>query len=106
MIRFIVQRDEKDPHSGLEQRSFVTIDASVPALEHQLRAGGRSESGFESYQLIGVQLLEVDQALEPLPYWEPCNPGCDPELNGHRSKHCATLCHNAREALAAQGGEA
>jgi len=37
----------------------------------------------------------------PLPFWEPCNPGCDPEFNGYRSRFCATLCHNAREALAA-----
>ena len=39
--------------------------------------------------------------MEPLPYWEPCNPGCDPEFNGSRSRYCAQLCHNAREALAA-----
>ncbi|AHC75464.1 LysM peptidoglycan-binding domain-containing protein [Pseudomonas aeruginosa] len=26
---------------------------------------------------------------EPLPYWEPCNLGCDPEFNGKRSRHCA-----------------
>lgn len=38
---------------------------------------------------------------ENLPHWEPCNLGCDPEFNGSRSRHCATLCHNAREALAA-----
>lgn len=37
---------------------------------------------------------------ETLPYWEPCNPGCDPEFNGQRSKYCAQLCHNARAALA------
>lgn len=37
---------------------------------------------------------------EPLPYWEPCNPGCDPEFNGERSRHCAQLCHGARAALA------
>ncbi len=37
---------------------------------------------------------------EPLPYWEPCNLGCDPEFNGKRSRHCAQLCHGARAALA------
>ncbi len=37
---------------------------------------------------------------EPLPYWEPCNLGCDPEFNGKRSRHCAQLCHGARTALA------
>ncbi|GGJ06170.1 hypothetical protein [Halopseudomonas pertucinogena] len=43
----------------------------------------------------------------PLPFWKPCNPGCDPELNGSRSRLCADLCEAAREALAAhrnQGG--
>lgn len=37
---------------------------------------------------------------EALPYWEPCNPGCDPEFNGERSRYCDQLCHNARTALA------
>lgn len=36
-----------------------------------------------------------------LPYWVPCNPGCDPELGGHRSKDCTLICHNAREAITA-----
>lgn len=45
--------------------------------------------------------LPVGVPDEPLPHWEPCNPGCDPEFNGSRSRHCAELCHNAREALAA-----
>jgi hypothetical protein len=38
--------------------------------------------------------------VEALPYWDPCNPGCDPEFNGERSKQCASICHNARAALA------
>jgi hypothetical protein len=47
--------------------------------------------------------VAVGAPTEPLPHWEPCNPGCDPEFNGQRSRHCAKLCHNAREALAAAG---
>ncbi|SDK82600.1 hypothetical protein SAMN05216189_105333 [Pseudomonas delhiensis] len=35
---------------------------------------------------------------EPLPYWEPCNPACDPELNGFRDRKCS--CAQARAALA------
>jgi hypothetical protein len=42
-------------------------------------------------------------AEQPLPFWEPCNPGCDPEFNGERSRYCAKLCENARKALAADG---
>lgn len=32
-----------------------------------------------------------------LPYWKPCNPACDPELNGFRDRHCT--CEQARAAL-------
>lgn len=39
--------------------------------------------------------------FEALPFWKPCNPGCDPEFNGQRSKWCAKICHPAREALSA-----
>lgn len=38
-------------------------------------------------------------AVQPLPYWAPCNPACDPELNGSRSKLCD--CAQATAALAA-----
>ncbi len=98
MIRFIVQRHEQDHNSGLERRDFVTIDASVPELEQLLRKGGRGEMGFEHYQLLGAELLEP--APESLPYWEPCNPGCDPELNGARSKLC--VCDQAKAVMGAQ----
>lgn len=103
MIRFIVQRHEQDHNCGLERRDFVTIDASVPELERLLRKGGRGEMGFESYQLLGAELLESDLVPKALPYWEPCNPACDPELNGCRSKLCG--CERAKAALSAQGGE-
>lgn len=98
MIRFIVQRHEQDHNSGLERRDFVTLDASVPELEQLLRKGGRGEVGFEHYQLLGAELLEP--APDALPYWEPCNPGCDPELNGARSNLCA--CDQAKAAWAGQ----
>ena len=35
---------------------------------------------------------------EPLPYWEPCNPACDPELNGFRDRKCS--CEQASAVLA------
>lgn len=98
MIRFIVQRHEQDHNSGLERRDFVTLDASVPELERLLRKGGRGEMGFEHYKLLGAELLEP--APEALPYWEPCNPGCDPELNGARSNLC--FCDQAKAVMGAQ----
>lgn len=39
----------------------------------------------------------VEQVEPALPIWEPCNPGCDPDLGGSRSRHC--LCAKARAAL-------
>ncbi len=48
----------------------------------------------------------VPEVEAPLPHWEPCNPGCDPEFNGQRSRYCAKLCQNAREALSAHGVKA
>lgn len=69
-------------------------------------------------QMNGEMLVERQEAIlnamlarpaqtapqpEQLPYWEPCNPGCDPEFNGHRSRQCAELCPGARAALSTQG---
>ncbi|WP_312911027.1 hypothetical protein [Stutzerimonas nitrititolerans] len=102
MIRFIVQRHEQDHNSGLERRDFVTLDASVPELERLLCRGGRGEMGFEHWQLLGVELLEPDPVPEALPFWTPCNPDCDAELNGSRSRLCG--CEQAQVAMAAQGG--
>jgi hypothetical protein len=103
MIRFIVECHEQDHNSGLERRTFKTVDADVPELERLLRCGGRGEMGFEVWQLRGAEVLEQPEPEQALPYWEPCNPGCDPELNGGRSKHCH--CEQAKAAMAAQGGQ-
>lgn len=29
--------------------------------------------------------------------WPPCNPGCDPELNGEKTRHC--MCEPAKAAM-------
>lgn len=29
--------------------------------------------------------------------WEACNPGCDPEFNGEKSRHC--MCEPAKKAM-------
>lgn len=51
-------------------------------------------------QILASQHTEQaeDAQEEPLPYWEPCNPACDPELNGFRDRKCN--CAQARAALA------
>ena len=58
MIRFVIQRHEQDHNSGMEQRTFHTLDIDVPQLEAMLRQGGRGEMGFEVWQLLGVELIE------------------------------------------------
>lgn len=44
------------------------------------------------------QAEDAQGEREALPYWEPCNPACDPELNGFRDRRCH--CAQARAALA------
>lgn len=39
----------------------------------------------------------VERVEPALPIWEPCNPGCDPDLGGSRSRQC--VCAKARAAL-------
>lgn len=41
--------------------------------------------------------LPAEPASGPLPYWKPCNPACDTELNGYRDRGCS--CEPARMAL-------
>ncbi|HBO4558877.1 TPA: hypothetical protein L4U67_001972 [Pseudomonas aeruginosa] len=45
-----------------------------------------------------AQQAEGAQEREALPHWPPCNPACDPELNGFRDRKCN--CAQARTALA------
>ncbi|WP_285643189.1 hypothetical protein [Pseudomonas sp. NBRC 100443] len=51
-------------------------------------------------QILASQHTEQAEGAqgEPLSYWEPCNPACDPELNGFRDRKCS--CAQARAALA------
>lgn len=63
---------------------------------------------FWHYLLDSAPSAPKADPVKVLPYWEPCNPGCDPEFNGQRSSECAGLCHNARVAIAAarqEGGK-
>ena len=69
MIRFIVQAHEVD-ELGLDRKDFHTIDAEVPTLEAALMRGGRGGFGFNSWTLVGAEVLpkparegaEVDDA--------------------------------------------
>ncbi|WP_275628971.1 hypothetical protein [Pseudomonas sp. 273] len=49
-------------------------------------------------QQVLAEQAEGAQEREALPHWPPCNPACDPELNGFRDRRCS--CAQARAALA------
>lgn len=76
-------------HIDAELSEPVLLGTLSPVQRLALARGQRTE------QADGAQ-----GEREALPHWEPCNPGCDPEFNGERSRYCAQLCHNARAALA------
>lgn len=57
MLRFIVQRHTIEFGPGIDRRDHFTVDVEVPALEAMLRQGGSGEGGFESWQLLGVEVL-------------------------------------------------
>lgn len=79
------------------------LDGSYPVT-------GRQSTVRQCYAAMLAAAPSAPKAdpVKVLPYWEPCNPGCDPEFNGQRSSECAGLCHNARAAIAAarqEGGK-
>ena len=57
MLRFVVEKHEQDHNSGFERRDVVTLDIELPELERLLNRGGRGEMGFESWRLLGVEIL-------------------------------------------------
>tara|TARA_R110000765_G_scaffold58936_3_gene114993 strand:- start:1070 stop:1381 length:312 start_codon:yes stop_codon:yes gene_type:complete len=98
MIRFILKRHQVDQISGLNKTTYETVDLDIPTLEASLAGGGFSESGSQSVELIGAELIDSINEEPPLPFWEPCNPGCDPDFNGYRNRGCS--CENAKTAMA------
>ena len=58
MIRFIVKCHECDFNSGLNWENILTLDMAFPELGEMLNRGERGEMGFETWQLIGVELLD------------------------------------------------
>lgn len=57
MIRFIVEQHSYDFNSGQEQKKIQTFDLDVPELESLLNRGGSGPSGFESWRLVGVEVI-------------------------------------------------
>ena len=57
MIRFIVECHEMQYGPGIDRRDFVTLDVDLPELEAMLLRGGKGEGGFESWRLLGAEIL-------------------------------------------------
>lgn len=98
----LIQAMAKEFADGMNQLAYATgliSDAEFDDYQAHIVAIGKrngllptapSDSG--DAQLI----CPVDTSA-----WPPCNPACDPDLNGQKSRHC--ICEQAKAALAAQG---
>lgn len=58
MLRFIIKTQYTDLHSGLARTAYFTTDVDVPEIEAVLTSGGVGESGTESHELVGVEILQ------------------------------------------------
>ncbi len=58
MIRFVIEKHEVQYGPGLDRRDYLTLDLDLPELEGLLRRGGKGEGGFESWRLLGAEILE------------------------------------------------
>ena len=57
MLRAIFRRRMRDVVSGCQiDNQLFSIRVDVPAIENELRRGGFGESGFESVELVGVEI--------------------------------------------------
>lgn len=58
MLRFILRHDFKCQHSGAVSESFITVDGDTEQVEWLLKTGGFSETGYDLYHLLGVEIVE------------------------------------------------
>lgn len=45
---------------GIDRRDYVTVDVELPELEALLKRGGHGEGGFESWRLLGAEILPAN----------------------------------------------
>lgn len=58
MLRMIIKHSFKDHVSGCEGSGFITIDFENAEIEDLLISGGRSEHGYDRYEIVGVEILQ------------------------------------------------
>ena len=57
MIRLIIECHEVDANVGIERKDYTTLDVELPELEALLKRGGKGPMGFESWRLLGAEVL-------------------------------------------------
>jgi len=60
MIRFLMARKERQI-SGGERIIYYTIDGDIAELEQALTSGGFSEDCYEIHDLIGAEVIDIDE---------------------------------------------
>ena len=65
MIRLVIECHEYDFNSGMERRDFHTVDVELPEVEAMLKRGGKGEMGFESWRLLGAEMLPHNVMYTP-----------------------------------------
>ena len=63
MLRFIIERHEQNNNQCTDWKDCYTVDIDVPELEKALTRGGYGEMGFESHNLLGVEVLSPNAVL-------------------------------------------
>lgn len=90
----------------LERLRAAPEGITMERIERHAQPAGECPSSAKVVLLSSIKrLLAAPAAPAPapatqdIPCWSPCNPACDPELNGFRSRSCD--CDQAKAALAA-----
>jgi len=59
MLRFIVKRHEMVFDAGIDRTDYCTLDIDCEELEAILQRGGKGPGGFESWSLVGVEIISI-----------------------------------------------
>lgn len=57
MLRLIIEVHCMHYGPGIDRRDYTTLDLDIPELEEMLNRGVAGEGGFESWRLLGAEIL-------------------------------------------------